>query len=99
MEMDATVDGALRIYRWIVNGALKEFSVQSCFCFHQSHFRRVDGPCINLLERHGYIAGESRKKGAVTKLPDGARISHAPVSVAAMVFERARLIASSPSSR
>lgn len=64
MEMDATTQGALRVWAWISKKRLLQFTFRACFCFHQQHFKRIDAmkPCINLLEEHGYIRARNEQK-------------------------------------
>jgi DNA polymerase-1 len=65
MGADATVTGARRVWQWIAEERLSEFSKRDAFNASRAVFDTVDQlqPCLDLLERHYLI----RQRGPATR--------------------------------
>ena len=70
MNIDPTIENALKVVQWLKAGQKEIFSVNEAFCHFQRLFTRVANihPCLGLLMEHGYIKPLGKPEGKKTEL-------------------------------
>jgi hypothetical protein len=70
MNIDLTIENALKMVRWLQIEQKEIFSVNEAFCQFQRLFTRVANihPCLGLLLEHGYIKPLGKPEGTKTEL-------------------------------